>query len=87
LQQEVETQEFMQAAPFLGLVPGHDGQVQRIPSSEGKSPFVKLFKQATNAVLTHPGCLDPCSFVTLCKQAEAAGTKFSFTRGNFLLIN
>lgn len=70
--QEVETEQFMQGAPFLGLVPGGDGQIQRVLAKDRSSPVVNLFKQATNAVLAHPGCLDPSSFLALCKQAEVA---------------
>ena len=86
LQQEVETQDFMQAAPFLGLVPGYDGQVQRILSSDGSSPFVNLFQRATTAVLAHPGCLEPSPFVALCKQSEAAGALFPFFRRKISIV-
>eukprot|EP01018_Ginkgo_biloba_P020738 Gb_18362 [translate_table: standard] len=62
----------MQIAPWLGLVPGNDGQTQQILSEDGKSPVISLFKSATNAVISHPGCLSSSSFLTLSKQAEAA---------------
>ncbi|KAH6558764.1 hypothetical protein KP509_1Z046900 [Ceratopteris richardii] len=70
--QELETQQFMQDAPFLGFVPGVDKQINQLLSKDRNSPLVTLFRQATNAALVHPGCLDPSSFVTLCKHAEIA---------------
>lgn len=70
--QEIETEQFVQEAPFLGFVPGGDGQMQQLSAKDGSSPMVNLCKQATNAILMHPGCLDSSSFLALCKQAEVA---------------
>ncbi|CAH9085991.1 unnamed protein product [Cuscuta epithymum] len=68
---EVDTCHFLQTAPWLGLIPGTDGQI--IQSQEGAdSPIVTLFKSATAAILSSPGCLHSTSFKTLSKQAEAA---------------
>jgi cytoplasmic FMR1 interacting protein len=61
---EVDTINFMQTAPWLGLVPGADGQI--LESQEGgDSPIVTLFKSAASAA-------NPPSFLTLARQAEAA---------------
>lgn len=69
---EVETEQFMQAAPLWGLVPGSDGQIQQALADDRNSPIVSLFKEATNAIIAHPSCLYPSSFLALSKQAEAA---------------
>lgn len=68
---EVDTTHFMQTAPWLGLIPGVDGQILQGQDC-GDSPVVTLFKSATAAIVSNPGCLDPTSFHTLSKQAEAA---------------
>lgn len=62
----------MQTAPWLGLIPGVDGQILQGQDCED-SPVVTLFRSATSAIALNPGCLDPTSFHTLSKQAEAAG--------------
>ncbi|OWM71651.1 hypothetical protein CDL15_Pgr005839 [Punica granatum] len=68
---EVDTAHFMQTAPWLGMVPGPDGQI--VQSHEGGvSPIVQLFRSATAAVIPNPGCPNPASFQTMAKQAEAA---------------
>ncbi|XAR64870.1 hypothetical protein NMG60_11008753 [Bertholletia excelsa] len=69
---EVDTTHFMQTAPWLGLIPGADGQILQSPE-EGDSPIVTLFKSATAATVSNPGFSDPTSFYTISKQAEAAG--------------
>jgi len=71
-QREVDTMHFMQTAPWLGLFPGADGQILHSQDG-GDSPVVNLFKSATAAVVSNPGCPNPTSFYTMSKQAEAAG--------------
>ncbi|KAH7865604.1 hypothetical protein Vadar_008791 [Vaccinium darrowii] len=68
---EVDTTHFMQTAPWLGLIPGADGQI--LQSQEGAdSPIVTLFKSATAATVSNPGLSTQTSFYTISKQAEAA---------------
>ncbi|CAN4121076.1 unnamed protein product [Withania somnifera] len=68
---EVDTCHFMQTAPWLGLIPGADGQI--LHSQEGgDSPMVTLFKSATTATMSNPNCTNPTSFHTISRQAEAA---------------
>ncbi|PSR92943.1 Protein PIR like [Actinidia chinensis var. chinensis] len=68
---EVDTTHFMQTAPWLGLIPGADGQI--LQSQEGgDSPIVTLFNSATAATVSNPGLSNPTSFYTISKQAEAA---------------
>lgn len=62
----------MQTAPWLGLVPGVDGQIL-LSQDNGESPIVNLFKSAATAIVSAPGCINATSFHTLSKQAEAAG--------------
>ncbi|KAF5735266.1 Transcription activators isoform 2 [Tripterygium wilfordii] len=69
---EVDTMHFMQTAPWLGLYSGADGQISDFQDG-GDSPLVNLFKSATAAVVSNPGCRNPASFHTMSKQAEAAG--------------
>jgi hypothetical protein len=66
---------FMQTAPWLGLFPGADGQILHSQDG-GDSPVVNLFKSATAAIVSNPGCPNPTSFYTMSKQAEAAGALF-----------
>ncbi|KAM0992423.1 hypothetical protein ACFX2C_010662 [Malus domestica] len=68
---ETDTTHFMQTAPWLGLLPGADGQILHSQDG-GESPIVNLFKSATSAIVSNPGCRNPTSFHTLSKQAEAA---------------
>ncbi|PHT83702.1 hypothetical protein T459_12145 [Capsicum annuum] len=69
---EVDTRHFMQTAPWLGLIPGADGQILH-SQEEGDSPMVTLFKSATTATMSDPNCTSPTSFHTISRQAEAAG--------------
>lgn len=62
----------MQTAPWLGLLPGADGQIMHSQDG-GYSPIVNLFKSAAAAIVSNPGCPSPASFYTMSKQAEAAG--------------
>lgn len=64
----------MQTAPWLGLLPAADGQILHSQDG-GESPIVNLFKSATSAIVSSPGCPNPASFNTLSKQAEAAGVQ------------
>ncbi|GMI84622.1 PIROGI 121, KLUNKER, PIROGI [Hibiscus trionum] len=68
---ELDTTHFMQTAPWLGLLPGADGQTLHSQNG-GDSPVVNLFKSATAAIVSHPRCPNPTSFYTMSKQAEAA---------------
>ncbi|KAK9291789.1 hypothetical protein L1049_019739 [Liquidambar formosana] len=68
---EVDTTHFMQTAPWLGLIPGADGQILQSQDG-GESPIVTLFKSATAVILSSPGHLNPTCFHTISKQAEAA---------------
>lgn len=68
---EIDTTHFMQTAPWLGLIPGADGQILQSQES-GDSPLVTLFKSATAATLSTPGFLNATSFCNMSKQAEAA---------------
>jgi len=64
--------DFMQTAPWLGLLPGGDGQI--VTSQDGEhSPVVSLFKSTASAMVSYPGCPSPSSFHIMSKQAEAAG--------------
>ena len=70
-QREVNTTQFLQMAPWLGVIPGTDGQVR--VAEAGNSPIVDLFKSATAAIVRTPACPSPSCFLTMSKQAEAAG--------------
>ncbi|KAL9381905.1 hypothetical protein Peur_024940 [Populus x canadensis] len=82
---EVDTMHFMQTAPWLGLFPGADGQILHSQDG-GDSPVVNLFKSATAAIVSNPGCPNPTSFYTMSKQAEAADLlyKASMNTGSVL---
>jgi cytoplasmic FMR1 interacting protein len=67
---QIDTTQFMQSAPWLGLVPGNDGQVKHAYSDS--TPFTILLSAATNAVTSSPACPNPSTFLVMSKQAEAA---------------
>ncbi|TVU48420.1 hypothetical protein EJB05_08056, partial [Eragrostis curvula] len=67
---QIDTTQFMQSAPWLGLVPGNDGQVKHAFSDN--TPFTSLLSAATNAVTSSPACPNPSTFHVMSKQAEAA---------------
>ncbi|KAG2554844.1 hypothetical protein PVAP13_9KG584400 [Panicum virgatum] len=67
---QIDTTQFMQSAPWLGLVPGNDGQVKHAYSDS--TPFTTLLSAATNAVTASPACPNPSTFLVMSKQAEAA---------------
>lgn len=71
-QRETDTMCFMQTAPWLGLVPGADGQIVHSHDG-GDSPIVNLFKSAVTAVALNTACQYSTSFQTMSKQSEAAG--------------
>lgn len=68
----MDTRHFMQTAPWLGLIPGADGQILHSQDG-GDSPMVTLFKSATTATVSNHNCTNPTSFHTISRQAEAAG--------------
>lgn len=68
----MDTVNFMLTAPWLGLIPGTDGQILQSEEA-GESPVVTLFKSTTAAIVSDPGCVNPKSFQTISRQAEAAG--------------
>nr|KYP71853.1 Protein PIR [Cajanus cajan] len=68
---EKDSMDFMQTAPWLGLLPGADGQI--VTSQDGgDSPVVSIFKSTAAAMVSYPGCPSPTSFHIMSKQAEAA---------------
>ncbi|KAL6660319.1 hypothetical protein ACP70R_002441 [Stipagrostis hirtigluma subsp. patula] len=67
---QIDTTQFMQSAPWLGLVPGNDGQVKNAGSDN--TPFTTLLNAAANAVASSPACPNPPTFLVMSKQAEAA---------------
>lgn len=68
---ELDITHFMQTAPWLGIIPGADGQI--LHSQDGDSPIVNLFKSATSAIVSNPGNPNGMLYYTMSKQAEAAG--------------
>ncbi|XVF06486.1 hypothetical protein REPUB_Repub06bG0052400 [Reevesia pubescens] len=68
---ELDTTHFMQTAPWLGLLPGADGQTLH-SQNVADSPVVNLFKSATAVIVSNPRCPNPTSFYMMSKQAEAA---------------
>ncbi|KAL9233414.1 hypothetical protein vseg_008421 [Gypsophila vaccaria] len=68
---EVDTTRFMQLAPWLGFIPGGDGQIL-LSQGDGESPIVNLLKSTTSAIVSNPNISNPSSFHTMSKQAEAA---------------
>lgn len=70
VQREIDTVQFIQTAPWLGLVSGRDGQIKEVDT--GNSPLVSLFRAAKTAVLSNATCQNPNSFDAMSKQAEAA---------------
>ncbi|KAH9614330.1 hypothetical protein KSS87_011253 [Heliosperma pusillum] len=68
---EVDTIRFMQLAPWLGFIPGADGQILQ-SQGDGESPIVNLLKSTTAAIVSNPNLSNPGSFHAMSKQAEAA---------------
>lgn len=71
-QREIDTTNFMQTSPWLGLIPGADGQIL-YSQNVGDSPLVTLFKSAAAAAESYTNCSSLSSLHTISKQAEAAG--------------
>ncbi|KAI0493637.1 hypothetical protein KFK09_023758 [Dendrobium nobile] len=67
---EIDTTQFMQTAPWLGLFMGTDGQLKEVDS--GNRPLVSLFRLANTEIVSHATCQNPNSFNIMLKQAEAA---------------
>lgn len=68
---EVDTSQFMLTAPWLGLIPGPDGQI--VQSHDGEdSPIISLFKSVAAASASNSSFSNPSSFRLLARQAEAA---------------
>uniref|UniRef100_I1P7H2 CYRIA/CYRIB Rac1 binding domain-containing protein n=1 Tax=Oryza glaberrima TaxID=4538 RepID=I1P7H2_ORYGL len=76
---QIDTTQFMQSAPWLGLIPGNDGQVKHAYSDN--TPFTTLLSAATNAVASSPACPNPSSFLVMAKQAEAASDLVEISTG------
>ncbi|KAL6525143.1 hypothetical protein OROMI_030736 [Orobanche minor] len=68
---EVDTSQFMQTAPWLGLTPGVDGQIIQSQASD-ESPIISLFKSVAAASSSSPSFPNPSSLRVLSRQAEAA---------------
>ncbi|CAA0827876.1 Protein PIR [Striga hermonthica] len=68
---EVDTSQFMQTAPWLGLTPGADGQIIKDQDTED-SPIISLFKSLASASASNPNFPNPSSLRVLSRQAEAA---------------
>ncbi|KAL2538706.1 Protein PIR [Forsythia ovata] len=68
---EVDTSQFLQTAPWLGLIPGADGQI--LQSQDGDdSPIVTLFKSVAAVTSSNLHFSNPSVFRVLSRQAEAA---------------
>ncbi|CAA6666502.1 unnamed protein product [Spirodela intermedia] len=82
---EADTVQFMQTAPWLGLIPGSDEQIKQAQDARD-SPLIHLFKTATSAIKESKKNTDASYFVTMSKQAEAADLLYrnSMNSGNVL---
>ncbi|GFP89758.1 protein pir [Phtheirospermum japonicum] len=69
---EVDTSQFMQTAPWLGLTPGVDGQIIQSQVDSEESPIISLFKSVSAASNSNPSFPNPSSLRVLSRQAEAA---------------
>ncbi|KAH6799950.1 transcription activator [Perilla frutescens var. hirtella] len=69
---EVDTSQFMQTAPWLGITPGVDGQAIQFQDGED-SPIISLFKSIAATSVSNPSFSNSSSFRVLSRQAEAAG--------------
>ncbi|CAI9786642.1 unnamed protein product [Fraxinus pennsylvanica] len=68
---EVDTSQFLQTAPWLGLIPGADGQIMQSQDGED-SPIVTLFKSVASVTSSNLHFSNPSVFRVLSRQAEAA---------------
>ncbi|KAK6114868.1 hypothetical protein DH2020_007137 [Rehmannia glutinosa] len=69
---EVDTSQFMQTAPWLGLTPGVDGQIIQFQDSGDSPIIISLFKSLAAASTSNPSFSNPSSLRVLSRQAEAA---------------
>ncbi|EPS72662.1 hypothetical protein M569_02094, partial [Genlisea aurea] len=49
---EVDTSQFMQTAPWLGLIPGGDGQIVQLEAGADNSPIINLFKSLAASIIS-----------------------------------
>ncbi|KAI8032616.1 Protein PIR, partial [Camellia lanceoleosa] len=70
VQQKVDITHFMQTAPWLGLIPGADGQI--LQSQDGGIALSSLSSNQPSAAVSYPGFINPTAFYTISKQAGAA---------------
>ncbi|XP_042068062.1 protein PIR-like isoform X1 [Salvia splendens] len=68
---EVDTSQFMQTAPWLGITPGAEGQAIQFQDGED-SPIISLFKSIAVTSVSNPSFPNSSSFRVLSRQAEAA---------------
>lgn len=68
----MDTSQFLQTAPWLGLIPGADGQIMQSQDGED-SPIVTLFKSVAAVTSSNLHFSNPSIFRVLSRQAEAAG--------------
>ncbi|KAG6435960.1 hypothetical protein SASPL_100841 [Salvia splendens] len=71
IQREVDTSQFMQTAPWLGITPGAEGQAIQFQDGED-SPIISLFKSIAVTSVSNPSFPNSSSFRVLSRQAEAA---------------
>ncbi|KAL3638793.1 hypothetical protein CASFOL_016700 [Castilleja foliolosa] len=76
---EVDTSQFMQTAPWLGLTPGADGQIIQSQVDSEESPIISLFKSVSAASNSNPSFPNPSSLRVLSRQAEAADLLYKST--------
>ncbi|XP_078441899.1 transcription activator [Wolffia australiana] len=83
---ESDTVQFMQTAPWLGLVPGQEGQIEQIQDTKD-SPLIDLVKTATSAIISSKKeSPDASYFNSMSRHAEAADLLYrsSINSGNVL---
>ncbi|CAI9755823.1 unnamed protein product [Fraxinus pennsylvanica] len=68
---EVDHSQFLQTAPWLGLIPGADGQIMQSQDGED-SPVVTLFKSVASVTSSNLHFSNRSVFRVLSRQAEAA---------------
>ncbi|PKA66467.1 Protein PIR [Apostasia shenzhenica] len=77
--------QFMQIAPWLGLVTGSDGQVKQV--GFGISPLVSLFRVADTGIISNATSQTANSFHIMSKQAEAAGNPKSSFKASIRIVS
>ncbi|KAG0477890.1 hypothetical protein HPP92_012609 [Vanilla planifolia] len=71
---EIDDVQFLQVAPWLGVMIGSDGQIKE--ADVGNSPLVTLFRSINEAIVSNATCQNRQNitlFHVMSKQAEAAG--------------